>query len=507
MPPAATPPDDLLAEGSLPRAWAARWAAEPDRLVLADATGGWWTAGDLERASREAATSLWHRGLRPGARVLISAGTSLSLVAAHVGAMRLGAVVVPANTGYQAAELAHLVADAQPRLAVVDDDRRAGWITDADPAIEVLPVALPSPLGTPRGDVPPLDQARPDEPGLILYTSGTTGRPKGATLTHGNLLASAEAVRRAWRWEASDRLVLALPLFHAHGLCVGVHGTLLAGASAVLLERFEAEAVLASIDEHRATQFFGVPTMYSRLAASPRAGALASLRLCVSGSAPLPPELFDRIEEVSGQRVLERYGMSETLMLTSNPYEGERRPGTVGLPLPGVEVRLAEGATGEVEVRGPNVFAGYWGNEAATDEAFDEGWFRTGDVGELDDRGYLRLVGRAKELIITGGYNVYPREVEEALDGVPGVRELAVAGEPSEEWGETVTAYLVLEGDGDGGDVVGDAEAAIAALSARAAERLAAYKRPRRYHLVGALPRNALGKVVRAQLRHVVSGR
>jgi len=313
-------------------------------------------------------------------------------------------------------------------------------------------------------------------------------------LAHGNLLASAEALRLAWRWDPQDRLVLALPLFHIHGLGVGLHGTLLAGASAVLLPRFEADAVLDAARDHRATLFFGVPTMYTRLAASPRAAELGRLRLCVSGSAPLPPTVFERLAERAGQRVLERYGMTETIMNVSNPYDGERRPGTVGLPLPGVELRLAGGDQGEVLLRGPNVFSSYWGNPAATAQAFDgDGWFRTGDLGSFDERGYLRIEGRSKELIITGGYNVHPREVEELLLEHPGVAEVAVVGTPSEEWGEQVTAFVVPT---DPGAPPGRDE-----LLAFAAERLAGFKRPRVVHYVEALPRSALGKVLKHELR------
>jgi malonyl-CoA/methylmalonyl-CoA synthetase len=336
--------------------------------------------------------------------------------------------------------------------------------------------------------------AGPGDPALLCYTSGTTGAPKGAVLAHGNLLASAEALRLAWRWGQDDRLVLALPLFHVHGLGVGLHGTLLAGASAVLLPRFEVDAVLDAARDQRATLFFGVPTMYTRLAASPRAAELSRLRLCVSGSAPLPPTVFERLAERAGQRVLERYGMTETVMNVSNPCDGERRPGTVGLPLPGVELRLAGGDQGEVLVRGPNVFSGYWGNPSATAEAFDaDGWFRTGDLGSFDERGYLRIEGRGKELIITGGYNVHPREVEELLLEHPGVAEVAVVGTPSEEWGEQVTAFVV---PADPAAPPGRDE-----LLAFAAERLAGFKRPRVVHYVEALPRNALGKVLKHELR------
>jgi malonyl-CoA/methylmalonyl-CoA synthetase len=475
---------DLLAGTSIPALTTGLAGAGPDHAVLHDAARGWVTRGELADASARIAGRLAGAGVRPGDRVLFSAAASVSLVEVHLAVLRMGAVVVPANTAYQQAELLHLVADCRPVAAVVDRTDAASWLAEAPSA----PLVVDPAVELPDGPVPALDTADPVDPAMICYTSGTTGRPKGAVLSHGNVLASAEAVRLAWRWTAEDRLVLALPLFHVHGLGVGLHGTLVAGGSAVLLPRFDAEAVLDAIVEHRATLFFGVPTMYSRLAASDRVAGLAALRLCVSGSAPLPPELHARIAGGSGQVVLERYGMTETLMLVSNPYDGERRAGTVGFPLPGVELTL--GADGEIRVRGPNVFAGYWERPEATAQSFDDGWFRTGDVGRIDD-GYLSIVGRAKELIISGGFNVYPREVEDVLLTCPGVAEVAVVGLPSEEWGETVAAFVV-PAPGQAPDP--------AEVIAFSRERLAHFKCPRQVRLVDALPRNALGKILRDRL-------
>jgi malonyl-CoA/methylmalonyl-CoA synthetase len=405
-----------------------------------------------------------------------------------VAALRLGLVVVPVNDAYREREVAHIAGDCAPAAAVVDDPERGEWIARAvaDPVVVVSPqVELPD------GDAPALDTAAPGDLALLCYTSGTTGTPKGAMLTHGNALASSEAVRIAWRWTGDDRLVLALPLFHVHGLGVGLHGALLCGGSAVLLPHFDVDVVLDAVRGTSATQFFGVPTMYARFAQSARVGELAALRLCVSGSAPLPAELHERITSAAGVRVLERYGMTETFMNVSNPYDGERRPGTVGFPLPGVELRLEGGEpTGQILLRGPNVFPGYWRREEATRDAFDDdGWFRTGDIGTFDDDGYLHIVGRAKELIISGGFNVYPREVEDVLLAHPAVVEVAVVGEPSEEWGETVTAVVVADGPIDPDE-----------LLAHAAALLAPFKRPRRVRFVDELPRNALGKIVRHEL-------
>jgi malonyl-CoA/methylmalonyl-CoA synthetase len=481
---------DLLAEESLPAAWRRRATEAPDRPSLWAAGPGWLSRGALEQASRRVAGRFHRAGLAPGERVLCSAGSSMELVVAYLAALRLGLVVVPANTAYREREIAHVVGDAEPRAAIVDDPQRGEWARKAAGG-DLLVVGPDADL--PDGEPPELDLARRGDPALICYTSGTTGAPKGAVLRHGNLLASAAALRLAWRWVPDDRLVLALPLFHIHGLGVGLHGTLLVGASAVLLPRFDVDGVLDAARDHRATLFFGVPTMHARLAGSPRVGELGALRLLVSGSAALPPTVFERLAEGTGQRVLERYGMTETIMNVSNPYDGERRPGTVGLPLPGVELRLADG-DGEVLLRGPNVFDGYWRNREATAEAFDAGgWFRTGDLGSLDERGYLRIEGRSKELIITGGYNVHPREVEELLQEHPAVAEVAVVGTPSEEWGEVVTAFVVPADPAappEEGELLG-----------LCAERLASFKRPRLVRYVESLPRNALGKVLKHELR------
>ncbi len=472
--------------GTLPASWARHFRGSSHRPALSAPNTSGLDYGALDRASVRAAGRLHRAGLRAGDRVLVSAEASLELAVAHVACLRLGLVVVPANTAYRSAEITHLVRDARPRAAIVDDDARAGWVRSADAATLISEPAL----ALPDGDPPPLDHAPPGAPALIGYTSGTTGRPKGAVLSHANLLASAESLRIAWRWTPDDRLVLALPLFHMHGLGVGLQGTLHAGASAFLLRRFEPGAVLEAIESERATLLFGVPTMYHRLLGAGDPAALKRLRLCVSGSAPLPADQHAAFERATGQRILERYGMTETVMLSSNPVDGERRPGTVGLPLPGVALRLA-GSPAEIQVRGPNVFAGYWERPEANADAFTpDGWFRTGDMGERDADGYLRIVGRAVELVISGGYNVYPREVEDALRAHPAVEDAAVVGTPSAEWGEEVTAYAV-----------GAAVPPLAELRAFLADRLAPYKLPRILHVVASLPRNALGKVQKNRLR------
>jgi malonyl-CoA/methylmalonyl-CoA synthetase len=479
---------DLTAKGTLPAAWAAVWAISPRAPILFDEQQGWITAAELEEASRSVAGRLQAAGLGAGDRMLFSAESSARLVIAHVAALRSGIVVVPVNTAYREREIAHIVHNARPLAALLDADDRANWVRAA--AGRRMLVVGPD-VDLPDRQPALLDAAGPNDPALVGYTSGTTGSPKGAVLSHGNLLAGSESVGLAWRWTSADRLVLALPLFHAHGLCVGLHGTLLAGASAVLVPRFDVDAVLDAAVAYQASMFFGVPTMYHRLAQSSRVSELARLRVCVSGSAPLPVELHEAIAQRGGQRVLERYGMTETLMLLSNPYDGERRPGSVGFPLPGVQVRL-DAQEGEIQVRGPNVFAGYWEHPGATSESFIDGWFRTGDLGAVDPDGYVRILGRSKELIISGGLNVYPREVEEVLLAHPDVAEVAVVGTPSDEWGETVTAFVVPAGDRPRAEP----------LLAFAAAQLAPFKRPRLVHFVDRLPRNALGKVLRDELAH-----
>jgi malonyl-CoA/methylmalonyl-CoA synthetase len=475
---------DLTQRISLPAVWAANWRAAPQREVIQDPDEGWVTGEELLQRSEAAAGRLAAAGLAPGDRVLLSGGASIEFVVAHCAALRSGLVIVPVNGAYTRRELSLIVADARPRAALFESAQMRGWCGELDASMVVTGLDVDLPDGPP----PALDAMTSSDPALLPYTSGTTGTPKGALLNHGNVVASAEATRLAWRRGPDDRLILCLPLFHVHGLGVGLHGVLLSGGSAILQPAFDPEQVLSAAAE--ATMFFGVPTMYARLARAPGGDRLSALRLCACGSAPLSADLHREIAANCKQTVLERYGMTETLMLTSNPYDGERRAGTVGFPLPGVDLRLDE-RSGEILVRGPAVFDGYFERPEANAEAFDDaGYFRTGDIGELSDDGYLTIVGRAKELIITGGFNVYPREVEDVLRAHPSVTDVAVVGTPSAEWGETVTAYVESDSAFDEDE-----------LLAYAGDQLVAYKRPRLVHRVDALPRNRLGKVLRHELK------
>jgi len=448
-------------------------------------------AGDLAERTALAAANLADRGVEPGHRVLWSCTSSMDSIVGLLGALRLGAVVVPVNPAATRSELAYLQRDARPSAALVDRPAIRHCLEEVDPGCAVSFPAdlLVAGAGTRAGV--PLNAARPGEDALIVYTSGTTGEPKGAVHTHRSLLAGVQALRIAWDWQPDDRLILALPLFHVHGLCAGLFGALASGGSAAVFDRFEPALVLNAAAA--ASLFFGVPTMYHRLAETGRAAALATLRLCVAGSAPLPADLWWRFAQEFGVSVLERYGMSETLLTLSNPLAGERRPGSVGLPLPGVEAMVAapdDDGVGELMVRGPSLCRGYWERSAASESMWVDGWFATGDLASVGDDGYFSIRGRRTELIITGGHNVYPAEVEAVLGRHPSVKEIAVIGVKSEVWGETVTAFVV----GAGGEP--DTEA----LMALAARELSSFKCPREYRVVDSLPRNAMGKVVRRDL-------
>ncbi|MCU1379871.1 MAG: malonyl-CoA synthase [Acidimicrobiales bacterium] len=397
----------------------------------------------------------------------------------YLACVRVGAALLPMNPAYTADEVAHLVADAEPALHL-DDAGLAALVAGAASNPERF------------DDV----DIGPDDLAAVLYTSGTTGRPKGAMLSHRNLASNAAVLHELWGFGPDDVLLHVLPIFHTHGLFVAINCVLANGSGMVFLPRFDVDDVLAALP--RCTVLMGVPTHYTRLLDDPRfdVGVCADVRLFISGSAPLLAATHGAFAARTGHPILERYGMTETSMIASNPLAGERRPGTVGFPLPGTDVRLAEDET--IEVRGPNVFSGYWRRpELVATEFTADGWFRTGDIGEFDDDGYLRIVGRAKDLVISGGLNVYPKEVEDVVDAIDGVLECAVVGVPDPDLGEAVLAVVVPVA----GRVVDPAE-----VRAAARERLAAFKVPKRVELVEALPRNAMGKVTKAELRKRFGG-
>ena len=465
---------------------AAESAARVPGRVAVSVDGAALTHGELDDAAARLAGFLATR-IAPGDRVLLAAGSSLGFVRCYLGALRAGAVVVLASPGYTAAELAHLVTDSGALLAFADDPA-------AVPTATVLTVDAMPPPGSARAEavVP-----GPDDLALLAYTSGTTGKPKGVPLSHRRLVLSIRSAMAAWRWTPEDVLVHALPLFHQHGLG-GLHTALISGASTHIRSRFDPPDLVAAAGEHRASVLFGVPTIYQALL--DHGVPLAPLRLAVCGSAPLSPALADRLPAVLGRLPLVRYGTTETGLNISNPA-GSPRGDTIGVPLPGVRVRVCDpaagtevppGSDGEIQLRGPQLSGGYWRDPAATAAAFtQDGWFRTGDIATVGEHGHLVIRGRIKEMIITGGLNVYPREVEIALETHPSVGEAAVTGIPHERWGEQVTAWVVPAP----GHAFDEAD-----LIAHARGLLAAYKCPKQVFRIAALPRNHMGKLDRARL-------
>jgi len=424
---------------------------------------------ELDRTVGGYATALVRLGAEPGDRILVQAGKSVEGALLYLASLRAGLIYVPLNTAYTEAELAYFIGDAEPKL-----------------------VFAPGHIDLAALDAPPADfdavARAPDDLAAILYTSGTTGRSKGAMLSHANLSSNALVLKDYWRWQPGDVLIHALPIYHVHGLFVALHWALLNGSTMLWHRGFDPDAVID--DMARATILMGVPTFYTRLLASPRLTreAVASMRLFVSGSAPLLEATFAEFEGRTGHRILERYGMTEAGMICSNPYDGERIPGTVGFPLPGIEARLCDEV---LEIRGPNLFKGYWRNpEKTAEEMRPDGFFITGDMATIADDGRVSIVGRARDLIIAGGLNIYPREIELAIDAVPGVGESAVIGVPHSDLGEAVVAVVTRT------DPSLDEAAILAGLA-----DLARFKQPRRIVFVESLPRNAMGKVQKAALR------
>ena len=485
---------------SFPEALSRALADAGDRPVLsagARVLSGRQLAAEIERW----AAGLAALGVRKSERVAVHAEKSLDLILLYLATLRLGALYLPLNTAYQAAELAYFLDDAEPVLFVCDPATDTVETASAPTVLTLGADGKGSLAEAIAGShpAPPAVAIAPDDLAAIVYTSGTTGRSKGAMITHTNLVSNARALIDAWGVVPGDRLLHALPLYHIHGLFIALNTMLLAGARTDLLPGFDADTVLDRLPE--ATLFMGVPTYYTRLLASPRLdrAAVTGMRLFVCGSAPLTPQTFAAFEARSGQRILERYGMSECGIICSNPLDGARIPGAVGRPLAGVAVRIAEGAAvGILEVRGPNVFAGYWRQPDKTAAEFrDGGWFSTGDVATIDTEGVVRIVGRDKDMIISGGLNVYPKEIEEMIDALPGIGESAVIGLPHPDFGEAVAAVIrALPG------VVVDLETVLTALR----PRLASFKLPKAVIAVEELPRNAMGKVQKVALRARYSG-
>jgi len=464
-------------------------------------------AGFLETAAGFAHV-LDDAGLVPGDRVAVQVEKSPGALALYAACVQAGLVFLPLNPGYTAEELGYFIDDSGAGLLVCDPGRARALAPLAETRSAALLTLGAAGDGTlaeaaagQSGTFAPVARG-PDDLAALLYTSGTTGRSKGAMLTHDNLLSNAVALAEAWRFTAEDVLLHALPIFHTHGLFVASNVSLATGCSMIFLPGFDLDAVIGHMPE--ATAMMGVPTFYTRLLGDRRLTRelTAHMRLFVSGSAPLLPDTHEKFAARTGHRILERYGMTETGMNTSNPHDGERRAGTVGPPLPGVEVRVTEPATGrtlapgdigQVEVRGPNVFKGYWKMPEKTATEFrEDGFFITGDLGAFDADGYLRIVGRDKDLIISGGYNIYPKEIELVLDAQPGVLESAVIGVPHEDFGETPVALVVAERDSPP-----DREA----ITAELRTALARYKHPRALLFIDELPRNAMGKVQKNVLR------
>ena len=471
-------------------------------------SGGVLTHDDFLRMAARFAHVLSDAGLRPGDRLAAQVEKSAQALALYAACVQAGVVFLPLNTAYTRDELAYFIENSGARLVVADNAKEA----DLRPMVEGLDARMLTLNGDGTGSLPeaadrqaetfPTAERSADDLAAFLYTSGTTGRSKGAMLTQANLLSNAETLVEYWRFTADDVLMHALPIFHTHGLFVASNVTLLAGGAMIFLPKFDLDTIIARLPE--ATTMMGVPTFYTRLLDDDRFNRdlTQHMRLFISGSAPLLAETHIRFEERTGHRILERYGMTETNMNTSNPYEGERRAGTVGFPLPGVELKVTDpdtgaelprGEVGQIEVRGPNVFKGYWQMpEKTAAELRADGFFITGDLGVQDDEGYVTIVGRNKDLIISGGYNIYPKEIELVLDDQPGVMESAVIGVPHKDFGETVLA-VVVAGAGAAPD--------LDQLQSACAKQLARFKHPRKIVLVDALPRNTMGKVQKNLLR------
>jgi malonyl-CoA/methylmalonyl-CoA synthetase len=485
----------------------AQAAPGADRMFIRTSGGRTVTYGEMLAISGQMANALVALGVTRGDRVAAQVEKSPEAILLYLACLRAGAVYLPLNTAYTLAELEYFITDAEPKLFVASPERlRAVAPLTARLGVTAETLGIDGRAGTflrrareASPDFRDAEVAGSDLAG-ILYTSGTTGRSKGAMLSHDNLAANARTLKEIWRFSSDDVLLHALPVFHVHGLFVATNTILAAGASMIFLPKLDPDAVFDALPH--VTTMMGVPTFYVRLLQDPRLtrDSTRHMRLFISGSAPLLADTHREWQARTGHAILERYGMTETNMLTSNPYDGERVPGSVGFPLPAVSLRIVDPETGQpvsvgdigmIEVKGPNVFSGYWRMPEKTREEFRDGFFITGDLGRMDDKGYVWIVGRGKDLIISGGYNVYPKEVESEIDALPGVVESAVIGVPHRDFGEGVTAVVVRNTNSPS-----EAEV-MAALRAR----LANYKLPKRVMFVDDLPRNTMGKVQKNILR------
>lgn len=465
--------------------------------------------GDFFAGAEKLAGVLISKGLKPDDRVAVQVDKSVEVLQLYIATVMAGGVFLPLNTAYTASEIGYFLGDATPTIFVCKTTTAEALKPVAESAgvavLETLDAdgtgSLMAAAESFSGELSIVSRESSDL-AAILYTSGTTGRSKGAMLTHGNLWSNGSTLRDYWQFTERDTLIHALPIFHTHGLFVAINVTLAAGSSLIFMAGFDADIIMKSMP--RATVLMGVPTFYVRLLAHPALSSesVKNMRLFISGSAPLLAETHQQWSQKTGTAILERYGMTETNMNTSNPYEGERRPGTVGFPLPGVQVRITDVETeevqpintvGAIEVRGPNVFTGYWKMpEKTREELRDNGFFITGDLGMIDDRGYVHIIGRSKDLIITGGYNVYPKEIEMLIDDIEGVDESAVVGVPHADFGEAVTAVVVRQAG---------SEVSEQAIKQALVDDLAKFKQPKKIFFIDELPRNTMGKVQKNLLR------